>query len=80
MKNLRERLERLNPPLVHTVETHGEQMVLTLSDPKVPVRVQRQLAKHQWHNPKLIEVVLLHAINELRGKGSHAPLEAFGLE
>jgi hypothetical protein len=80
MKDLRQRLERLNPPLSHTVEARGEYRVLTLADPQVPAKVQRQLTEQQWHNAKLLEVVLLHAINELRGKGSHAPLEAFGLE
>jgi len=79
MKDLHLLLERLDPPVKHTVEARGEQVLLTLVDPQIPAKVQRNLESRQWHNDKVLLVILLHAINELRGKGSHAPLEAFKL-
>ncbi|WP_263263891.1 hypothetical protein [Pseudomonas sp. RIT-PI-S] len=79
MRDLRVLLERLDPPLRHSVETRGDEVLLTLEDPQVPAKVQRNLEHRQWHNDTVLAVILLHAINELRGKGSHAPLEAFTL-
>ncbi|WP_040262962.1 hypothetical protein [Pseudomonas massiliensis] len=77
MDSLKTLLAQLDPPLKHHVEMRGEDMLLTLVDPLIPAKAERSLQPRQYQNPGLLYVVLLHAINELRGKGSQAPLRVF---
>ncbi|WP_426199009.1 hypothetical protein [Pseudomonas sp. DC3200b2] len=77
MDSLKTLLGQLDPPLKHRVEMRGETMLLTLSDPLIPAKAERSLQPRQYQNPGLLYVVLLHAINELHGKGSQAPLRVF---
>ena len=51
-------------------------MHLALIDASIPARVHRRLARHEFQNEMTFRMILLYAVNELRGKGSHAPLQA----
>ncbi|MBD8682927.1 hypothetical protein [Pseudomonas sp. CFBP 13719] len=68
-------LAGLDPPLKH--ETHMEEglLNLTLIDPSVPAQVMRSLAPHEYKDSTTFRLLVLYAVNEIRGKGSHAPLE-----
>ena len=52
-------------------------MLLTVLDPSIPAKAERRLEPRQYQNRDLLYVVILHAINELRGYGSQAPLRIF---
>jgi hypothetical protein len=77
MDSLKALLAQLDPPLKHTVEMRSEVMLLTVLDPALPAKAERLLQPRQYQNQDLLYVVVLHAINELRGKGSQAPLRVF---
>jgi hypothetical protein len=68
-------LAGLDPPLKHLCEMHGDTLHLTLTDPSVPATVKREVAKHEYKDPISFQLLVLYAINEIRRKGSHAPLE-----
>lgn len=68
-------LDGLDPPLKHLCTMHGDTLHLTLTDPNVPATVERELARHEYQNPVTFQMLVLYAINEIRRKGSHAPLE-----
>jgi len=80
MPSLKTLLAQLDPPLKHLLEMRGQTMLLTIMDPAIPAKAERSLEPRQYQNEDLLYVVLLHAINELRGKGSQAPLRAFPRE
>lgn len=67
-------LARLDPPLKHSLAFTAEVMQLELKDPSVGAVARRQVPRWQYQNPEALQVILLHAVNELRRKGSHAPL------
>lgn len=77
MQSLKALLAQLDPPLKHSVEMRGGTMLLTVIDPSIPAKAERSLQPRQYENQQLLYVILLHAINELRGKGSQAPLRIF---
>jgi hypothetical protein len=77
MDSLKEMLARLDPPLKHSIEMRGEQMLLTLMDPVIPAKVERNLQPRIYQNVDLFYAAILHAINELREKGSQVPLRSF---
>lgn len=68
-------LAGLDPPLKHFCEMHGDTLHLTLTDPSVPATVERDVARHEYQDPISFQLLVLYAINEIRRKGSHAPLE-----
>jgi len=68
-------LDSLDPPVKHEVLQDGEKLSILLLDPHVPASVQRNLSRSEYNDPVYFRLILLYAINELRGKGSHAPLE-----
>lgn len=67
-------LDSLDPPLKHSCERQDDSLLLTLIDPDVPTSVHRRLTAHELEDSLLLQVVLLYAVNEIRGKGSHAEL------
>ena len=75
MATIKAILDRLVPPLGHQCAIRAGVMHLTLIDPQVPARVHRRLAKHEFQNALTFRVILLYAVNEIHGKGSHAPLD-----
>jgi len=68
-------LAGLDPPLKHETELHDGLLKLTLTDPNVPAHVERSLSPREYQDIILFRLLVLHAVNEIRGKGSHAPLE-----
>lgn len=68
-------LAGLDPPLKHVCEMDEDTLHLTLTDPNVPATVERHLARHEYQDPVTFQMLVLYAINEIRRKGSHAPLE-----
>lgn len=79
MATIEEVLDQLDPPLKHQCEERGTSLHLTLNDPSVPATVERNLSQREVENAALFQVILLYAVNELRGKGSHAPLAVLPL-
>jgi len=76
MASIKELLDCLDPPIRHMCEIRGGVMHLALIDASIPARVHRRLARHEFQNEMTFRMILLYAVNELRGKGSHAPLQA----
>lgn len=76
MDNLRRALAALDPPLKHFIEYRGGDMLLTLLDPGVPAKVSRLITKRTMKNVTALNIMVLYAVNELRLKGSHLPLQA----
>ncbi|MBD1554632.1 hypothetical protein [Pseudomonas typographi] len=77
MDTLKSALAQLNPPVEHQLEFRDRIMHLELRDPSVPAQVERVLKPWEYQSADLLYVIILHAINELRGKGSNAPLRTF---
>jgi hypothetical protein len=75
MASFKEVLAGLDPPLKHQCETIGEFLHLTLMDPNVPAAVERRIPAHQLADQVAFQLLVLYAVNELRRKGSLAPLE-----
>lgn len=75
MKGLGKVLEALDPPVKHFAEWRTEGLLLTLLDPGVPAKVTRFISKKTLADVETLNVVVLYAVNELRLKGSHVPLE-----
>jgi len=76
MNRLKEALAMLDPPVKHFIEYRGEDVLLTLLDPKVPAKVSRLIVKRTILNIEALNIMVLYAVNELRLKGSHVPLQA----
>lgn len=68
-------LAGLDPPLKHETQLSDGLLKLTLIDPNVPAHVERSLSPREYEDIILFRLLVLHAVNEIRGKGSHAPLE-----
>ncbi|MDT3721004.1 hypothetical protein [Pseudomonas oryzihabitans] len=75
MNRLKETLATLNPPVKHFFEYRGEDVLLTLLDPGVPAKVSRLITRRTVMNTVALNVMVLYAVNELRVKGSHVPLQ-----
>ncbi|KUM43735.1 hypothetical protein [Pseudomonas sp. EpS/L25] len=75
MKGLAQILEALDPPVKHLAEWRTEGLFLTLLDPGVPAKVTRFISRKTLADADTLNVVVLYAVNELRLKGSHIPLE-----
>ena len=68
-------LAALDPPLKHETHMNEGLLNLTLIDPTVPAQVKRSLAPHEYKDSTTFRLLLLYAVNEIRGMGSHAPLK-----
>ncbi|KUM43271.1 hypothetical protein [Pseudomonas sp. EpS/L25] len=74
MDKLHERLAQLDPPLRHRLERQADGLLIILIDPEHNARVSRFMRSDELRVER-INLVLLHAINELRRKGAHVPLD-----
>ncbi|MFF7710538.1 hypothetical protein [Pseudomonas sp. NPDC007930] len=74
METLEVALAQLDPPLKHRVTFEEQVMHLQLIDPGAKAVVSRVLKPQEYQNPEVFYLKVLHAINEIRGLGSHAPL------
>ena len=74
MRSLSNTLSALDPPIKHITEWRGTSMLITLLDPSVPAKVTRLVEDAARTDYGLLNLTLLYAVNELRAKGSHAPL------
>ena len=75
MASIKDVLAGLDPPLKHQCERRGEFLHLTLIDPSVPTSAERSIAKHEQDDKVAFQVLVLYLVNEIRRKGSLAPLE-----
>lgn len=75
MASFKEVLDGLDPPLKHECEIKGEHLHLTLIDPNIPASVERQIPTHELKDPVAFQLLVLYAVNEIRRKGSLAPLQ-----
>jgi diguanylate cyclase (GGDEF)-like protein len=75
MASIEEVLDSLDPPLKHSCERQGSSLRLVLTDPAVHQSVERRLTPRELQNSLAFQMVLLYAVNEIRGLGSHAKLE-----
>lgn len=76
MNRLKEALASLDPPVKHFIEYRGGDALLTLVDPQVPAKVSRLITKRTMMSIEALNIMVLYAVNELRLKGSHVPLQA----
>lgn len=76
MDGLKDRLAALRPPVGHFLEWRKEGLLITLVDPSIPAKVSRLIDRKQMDDAQYLNLVVLHAVNELRSKGSMVPLEA----
>lgn len=76
MDSLRARLEALDPPVKSFLEWRPEGLIISLLDPEVPAKTCRLIAWDAMTDLYQSNLIILHAVNELRRKGSHLPLEA----
>lgn len=74
MDALRNQLAALDPPLKHELESQGDNLVITLIDPKRPAKVTRTLNRCLIDNTPLLYEVIRDAVNELRAIGCHPPI------
>lgn len=74
MASIEQVLDQLDPPLKHRCETQDGKLQLTLIDPDAHAQVHRSLSASELADPVGFRITLLYAVNEIRGKGSHAPL------
>ncbi|WP_145003441.1 hypothetical protein [Pseudomonas oryzihabitans] len=75
MDRLQERLAKLDPPLGHQLEWRDDGLLITLIDPDHHARVSRLIKANEMHDIERVNLILLHAINELRRKGAQVPLD-----
>lgn len=75
MKGLGNVLEALDPPVKHFADWRNDGLLLTLIDPGVPAKVARLIPKKTLSDAESLNLILLYAVNELRLKGSHVPLD-----
>lgn len=76
MDDLRQALSVLDPPIRHFIEYRSSGMLLTLLDIEVPAKVFRFITPRTMRSAKALNLTIIYAINELRVKGSHLPLDA----
>lgn len=76
MDSLRARLETLDPPVKSFIEWRADGWLLCMVDPSVPAMVSRVIEWSVMADLGQTNMIILHAVNELRRKGSHLPLEA----
>lgn len=77
MEKLAARLASLHPPVGHFLEWRADgSLLVTLIDPSVPAKVSRLIDRKHMQDVHYLNLVVLHAVNELRRKGSRVPLEA----
>lgn len=75
MDRLHERLARLDPPVRHELEQRSDGLLITLIEPAHNARVSRLLKADDMRVVEQVNLILLHAINELRRKGAQVPLD-----
>lgn len=76
MDGLKDRLASLRPPIGHFLEWREDGLLITLIDPSLPAKVARLVDRKHFGDVQYLNLVVLHAVNELRRKGSMIPLEA----
>lgn len=76
MDGLKDRLAALRPPVGHFLEWREDGLLITLIDPSIPAKVSRLVNRKQMGDVQVLNLVVLHAVNELRRKGSQVPLDA----
>lgn len=77
MDCLAARLASLDPPVRHFLEWRIDGgLLVTLIDSSVPAKVSRLIEKKYMRDVEYLNLVVLHAVNELRWKGSRVPLDA----
>lgn len=75
MSTIEEVLAGLDPPLKHEMQQCGSKVSLLLFDVLLPAMVQRDLSCYQLNDLPQFHAIVLHAVNELRLKGSYVALE-----
>lgn len=63
-------LNRLKSPIHYRLDQEGGLFTFTLSDSKLGIQSARHISVHEYLNPVEFRVSVLHAVEELRGKGS----------
>lgn len=76
MDDLRQALSALDPPIKHFIEYMNSGMLLTLLDIEIYASVFRFITPRTMRSAEALNLTILYAINELRVKGSHLPLDA----
>ncbi|PVZ19540.1 MULTISPECIES: hypothetical protein [unclassified Pseudomonas] len=79
MEDLKSALSTLDPPLKHKIAYSDQTMLIELWDPEANASVSRLIEPWQYQNRDLLHVIVLHAINELKRKGSRAQLQVLPL-
>lgn len=79
MEDLNSALATLDPPLKHKIEYQDKALLIEMWDPEANASVKRSIEPWQYQNRDLLHVIVLHAINELKIKGSRAPLQMLPL-
>ena len=75
MNELAQSLAALNPPLYHAIDLKDDGYVLKLTDNAIPATVVRYIENDAARTPAALNIIILYAVNELRLKGSHVPLQ-----
>jgi len=75
MDRLLKRLAQLDPPLQHRLERRSDGLLVTLIEPERNAQASRLIKAADLQSPERVNLVLLHAINELRRKGAQVPLD-----
>jgi len=75
MNELARSLASLNPPLRHAVEQKDDGYLLTLTDDAIPATVVRHIRNDATRTSAALNILILYAVNELRLKGAHVPLQ-----
>ncbi|KTT03219.1 hypothetical protein [Pseudomonas rhizoryzae] len=75
MDRLHERLAKLDPPVRHQLERRSDGLLITLIESDHNAQVSRLIKAEDMQSIERINLVLLHAINELRRKGAQVPLD-----
>lgn len=76
MDDLRQALSALDPPIKYFIEYRSSGMLLTLLDIEIYASVFRFITPRTMRSAEALNLTILYAINELRVKGSHLPLDA----
>lgn len=75
MDRLHERLAKLDPPVRHQLERRSDGLLITLIGADHQARVSRLIKAEDMREVEQVNLILLHAINELRRKGAQVPLD-----
>lgn len=78
-QSLSDVLDKLDPPLKHSCEQKDGFVQLTLTDSVVHQSVTRNLTHKDLQDPLSFQLLILYAVNEIRGLGSHAELKVLPL-